>query len=562
MALRTFSRLALLSGSIALGLCLPTTAALAAPDTIFLNGTVFTADESGSVVQAFAVENDRFSAIGSNQEISGLADASTNIVDLEGRFVAPGLTDGHFHNEGGGDGIDLSGVETMQELLAEISEGVAQAGPDEIVITNGDWHEMQLAEQRLPIASEIDTVSPNTPVVIVRGGHSYILNTAALKRWNINRDTASPDGGQITRDADGNLTGELFDTAKALVELPPSPAASLDDLRNMQAVLNSYGITSVRIPGGASMSSDKAYRMLNELQEMDELSVRYSILLRGFGRDPEAVIRAINATGLRQGDGNDWVRIDGIKLGVDGGFEGGLVTEAYAEPYGQDGTYYGVRTVPIEKYNEIVSGLNRAGWTIATHAAGDAAVEQVLGAYEIANAEVPIQGRHFAIEHAFLTSQEQRARVRDLGLHLSVQDHLYVAAPAFRNYLGRERAEDITPLRSYLDDGLMVALGTDSPVIPVNPYWELYHYITRDTRSDGVYGADEKVADRSRLLRTMTVGYAELTGEEDRKGQIAPGMYADFVVMSDNFLTVPAEKIKAFKALATYVAGDRVYSAD
>lgn len=553
-----FARTTLLVSAAALGF---SASAWAAPDAIYINGAVFTADAEGTVAEAFAVEDGRFTAVGSNDQIRAMADPDTQVNDLEGRFVSPGLADAHFHSEGGGDGVDLSKVETMQQLLASIAAGVAKAAPGEIVITNSDWHEMQLAEQRLPIATEIDTVSPNNPVVIVRGGHSYILNSAAMEKWNITPGTVSPDGGHITRDVHGNLTGELFDTAKSLVALPSRPDPTLDDVRHMQQVLNSYGITSARIPGGSSMPSEDAYRMLRELHDAGELSVRYSILLRGFGRDPDAVLASIEDTGLKQGEGDDWVRIDGIKLAVDGGFEGGLMSQPYAEPYGRNGQYHGVRTVPIEAYNTIVASLNREGWTVATHAAGDAGVEQVLDAYEIANAEKSLNGRHFAIEHAFLTSQEQRDRAKALGLHLSVQDHLFVAAPAFRNYLGMERAEGITPLRTYLDDGLMLALGTDSPVIPVNPFWALYHFISRDTRSAGVYGADEQVTDRSRLLRTMTVGYAELTDEEDRKGQIAPQMYADFAILSGNLLTMPVEEIRDMRALATFVSGKMVYSA-
>jgi predicted amidohydrolase YtcJ len=167
--------------------------------------------------------------------------------------------------------------------------------------------------------------------------------------------------------------------------------------------------------------------------------------------------------------------------------------------------------------------------------------------------------QRWAIEHAFITRPAQLNRIKKLGIFLSVQDHLLLAGPAFTKYLGEPRASDITPLKTYLDNGLKVALGTDSDVIPINPYWELHHYIVRNTFSDGVYGADEAVTDRAKLLQLITAGYAKLTGEEAIKGQIAPGQLADFVIMSEDFLTVPIDRMPNMKALATYVGGKEVY---
>jgi predicted amidohydrolase YtcJ len=149
--------------------------------------------------------------------------------------------------------------------------------------------------------------------------------------------------------------------------------------------------------------------------------------------------------------------------------------------------------------------------------------------------------------------------MKKLDLILSVQDHLYLAAPALKNYLGAARASQITPVKSYLDAGFLVAGGTDSPVVPFNPFFAYYHFLTRDTITDGIYGANEAVTSREDLLRMITINYAKLTGEADIKGSIEPGKLADFAVLSEDVLTVEAAKIPAMRALLTYVGGREVY---
>src|SRR5262245_33033743 len=191
-----------------------------APDVIYYNAKVVTVDDQFSYAQAVAITGDRFSAVGTNDAVRQLAGANTRQVDLRGMTVIPGLTDNHLHNAGGGPGVDLSRARTIAELLDAVGDRVKRAGPGDIVISNSDWHEAQLKEQRLPLRRDLDGVAPMTPVVLVRGGHEYILNSAALAKWNITKTTAQPSGGRITRDAGAELNGELVDTAKSLVTPP------------------------------------------------------------------------------------------------------------------------------------------------------------------------------------------------------------------------------------------------------------------------------------------------------------------------------------------------------
>ena len=235
------------------------------------------------------------------------------------------------------------------------------------------------------------------------------------------------------------------------------------------------------------------------------------------------------------------------------------MSEPFAGEYGKGGTFYGLTVVPPKAYNAVVKTVNDLGWRATTHAVGDAAIDQVLDAYEAADAEHPIAGKRWAIEHLFVSRPAQLARMKKLDLILSVQDHLYLAAPALKNYLGAARASQITPVKSYLDAGFLVAGGTDSPVVPFNPFFAYYHFLTRDTITDGVYGANEAVTSREDLLRMITINYAKLTGEADIKGSIEPGKLADFAVLSEDLFTVEAAKIPTMRALLTYVGGREVY---
>src|SRR5215472_3181581 len=553
-------RLSILAFTGLLAALFPATAPAQDADVVWRHGKIVTADSHFSIAEAMAVRNGRFLAVGANSEIRKYTGNATRVVDLHGKTVIPGFEDSHLHGAGGGPGVDLSTARSLADLYAAIRRRVERSPAGELIVSNSDWHEAQLGEQRLPLRRDLDKVALANPVVLVRGGHEYILNSTALAKWHIDKSTVSPEGGQISRYPDGEPNGELMDRARTLVSIP-QPRLTLEEQiaswSEQFRRLHSAGLTSIRLPG---ISLDQ-YRVFQEMKRRGLLTMRTTALLSAPPNADAAKVHGfIEASGVRPDEGDEWLKIAGMKLIVDGGFEGGRMREPYQEPYGKDGTFRGLQLIPTDRYIEIVKELNRLGWRVGTHAVGDAAIDQVLAGYEAANREKPIMGKRWAIEHGFLPREEHFGRIKSLGVFVTVQNHLYLAGPSLVRYWGPTRAAWVTPVRAYLDHGVEVAAGTDAPVVPFPPLWTMYHFVTRDTISGGVLGPDQKIT-REEALRIATMGNARLTFEEQIKGSIAAGKLADFVVLDEDILKADVKRIEQMQVLTTVVGGKTVFGA-
>jgi predicted amidohydrolase YtcJ len=524
-----------------------------APDLVLFNGRIITVDRDFSIHSAVAIIGDRIMTVGNDDQLRTVAGPQTRLIDLKGHAVIPGLMDNHLHGAGGGPGVDLSRARSLADVNAAVQARVQTSQPGDVIVSNSDWHEAQLEEQRLPLRDDLDRIAPQNPVVLIRGGHEYVLNSAALARWNIDERTAEPAGGRITKYDGGRLNGELVDTAKALVRLPPpaprTPQQQIEDRVADYQKLNEAGLTGIRHPG----ISIAEYRMLQDMQKRGLLTIRINALLRpavgAAGVDP-----ALAASGIKQNEGDETLRVGGIKLAVDGGFEGGLMRDLYEKPWDENGTYRGLQTIATERYIAAVRELNRQDWRVATHAVGDAAIDLVLNAYEKANADQSIAGRRWSIEHAFIGRPDQLPRMKALAVAISAQNHLFLAGPSLVKYWGAARAGITTPVKMYLDAQLPVSSGTDAPVVPYPPLWTLYHFITRDTIAGGVLGADQRVT-RQQALRMATINNAWLNMEERTKGSIEPGKFADLVILSEDPLTCPEPRLRDAAVLMTMVGG-------
>ena len=537
---------------LGLGACQPEETA----DTVLYNGNIITLDAESTIASAIAIAHGRVLDVGEDSVVMTFAAAETNQIDLEGKTVVPGFADNHYHGIGGGPGVDLTHARSLDDVIDTIAAEAADTPAGEIITTNSDWHEGQLIGGRLPYRDDLDRATRRHPVVVVRGGHLYLVNSAALEKWGIDESVENPDGGSYGRYPDGRLNGELVDTAKRPIDLPPRAAGDrVEALREELHRLREVGLTSIRY-GSANQELVEA---LTELHARGELGVRVSVLMRV---TPETAAdeleRELASWNLPADGGDDWLKVAGVKLGVDGGFEGGWMREPYEEPWGANGTYYGLQTYPTEQFIDTVRELNRLGWRVGTHAVGDAAIDLVLEGYERAHADEPLTGKRWAIEHGFIPRDEHFARMREMGIYVTAQHHLYLAAPSLVKYWGQERTEWVTPVKAYLDAGVPVSLGTDSPVVPYPPLGVLYHFITRETISAGVMGDDQRI-DREEALRAMSGGNAELMFEEDVKGSLERGKLADLVVLSDDILTCAPERIRDMDVMMTMIEGKIVY---
>lgn len=525
-------------------------------DLVLVGGPVVTLEDTG-VTEGIAVRGEEIVAVGQEAEIRRYVGEGTRVIELAGRSVLPGLADNHFHSIGGGPGVDLSDTRSLAEVLAAISARADATPAGDVVVTNSDWHEGQLAEQRLPYRDDLDQATSDHPVVVVRGGHEYILNSAALDFWGIDESVAPVEGGRIGRYADGRLNGELVDRAKELVELPPrppqEPAAAMSALVDGYETLVRRGLTAVRHPGG----SVEQYEMIRALRDQGRLPLRVEYLFRAPRSGSAEALTAALATWPDEG-GDEWLAVGGVKLGVDGGFEGGLMREPYEEPWGEGGSFYGLQTVPREPFIESVVQLRRAGRRAATHAVGDAAIDLVLEGYRAADSVAPLDGERWVLEHGFIPREDHFTVMRELGVVASVQDHLYLAAPSLVEYWGAERAAWTTPLRAYLEEDVPVSLGTDSPVVPYDPWWVLHHFTTRGTISAGVLD-DAQAVSRLDALRAATEGYAYLVFAENRRGTLAPGKLADLIVTAESYLDCPDPCLESMEVDFTVVGGEIVW---
>ena len=346
---------------------------------------------------------------------------ATKVVDLGGRFVAPGLADGHLHGVSGGPGIDLAETRSLDELFAVVGRAarMRSRAPSLSATATGTRRSSRRSACRLR-ASSINMRRSIRWCWCAAG-----TNTCSTRRRSPNG--ASPSRPSRRRAARSARTKAASSTANSsttrarLVTLPPLRAPTIDDVLATQRTLNSYGITSVRITGSFRLGEFfHTLDLVLEARKRNLLTLRLNVYLpatrAGAACATRRAVREILARSpLKQDEGDEWVRIGGVKLGVDGGFEGGFMTQPFVGAMGRNGTYFGINTVPAADFAAITRALNQDGWRVTTHAVGDAAIDVVLGGYEAANADRSIAGRRWAIEHLFVSRPDQIARLKKLG---------------------------------------------------------------------------------------------------------------------------------------------------
>jgi len=535
-------------------------------DTILVNGKVVTVDENFSIAQAVAIRGERFLVVGGNELVEARIGPNTKIIDLNGKTVLPGLIDTHTHIDRSitdDFAVQLRGATNVRETLELIEDWAQKVEPGEWIIGSG-WHPpSQLAEQRYLTRQEIDTVAPDNPVFLPTVGHVVMTNSLALELAGITRSTPDPDGGEIERDAVGEPTGILTESAieqvtHLLPELPLDVRVNL--LRQTMQKFNKVGLTST-VVGGVTPNS---FRVFHDLWTSRKATVRSSLMLIPTDQllasaSLEKWENVLSQMGILPGHGDEWLSIAGVKIVLDGGMT--LRTAFMREAYPNDDQYFGTSTIGPERLENIVAIYHRNNWRVGVHAVGDAAIDRALVAYENVNKQKSILDRRFILIHASLMQPSQMRRAEALGLRADVQNvFMWDKAKTVERFLGEEIANRAVPTRSMIEImGLEnVGAGTDYGVNPINPFLNIYVMVSRKDINGVAYGTEQAIT-RKEALYLYTKSAAGYTFEETTKGSIEPGMLADLVIISDDILTVAEESIKDIHVLRTIVGGKTVY---
>ena len=538
-------------------------AALAQPaDTLLRNGHIHTMDARESTTDAVAIREGRFVALG--REAEALAGPDTQVIDLGGRTAIPGLIDSHVHQHAWGmnlPAVQLLGTRSLADVLAAIGARARATPPGEWIIASSLWHESILAEGRLPTRWELDTVAPDNPVFIPRGGHVVTVNSLGLQRAGITRDTPQPPGGVIVRREDGEPTGVLLiagatSIARRALPPPPPPAEQARLLVEAMRELNALGVTAVVEPG----INDEIAGIYRQLRDTDRMTVRTWLLWRAANR--EQIARGIAAQ--QAWPQHPMLRTGGIKFLLDGGVEGGRMTEPYRIVPGEQTNpeYRGILLLPPGGEAELLDGLrliHRAGLQIQTHAVGDYTIDLITRLYEQVNGELgPVRPLRWTVMHIFLPTPEALQRMARVGVMATAQNHPVLLGHNQRRWWGDERAAYSIPIRAMLDAGVHVGGGTDAPVVPGDPFQSIWWMTTRGTLAGYRLGPEWAITARE-ALRLYTRNNAVLMGAEADLGSIEPGKFADLVVLSQDILAVEPERIRETRAMMTLLGGRVVH---
>jgi predicted amidohydrolase YtcJ len=527
------------------------------PDVIFHHGKIITVDGESRVAESVAIAGDRFYAVGSNTEMEALAGPDTRRIDLRGHAVVPGLIDNHNHQYHVAlllRGVDLQGVGSLAELLDRVRRAAVTAPAGETIFTTTGWNPNDFPEKRPPTRSELDGISADRPIVVYASRGRAHVNTAALRALGFTGDTALVAKVTAGRNAAGEPDGVLSGSPANVLNLtarivaPPTLAEQKSLIAKVQAQQHAMGLTGIR---DLQIHPD-VMRAYFELWREHALTMRVSAGLELNAGEEDRLEQMLAQWGVGPGFGDEWLRLDGIAEYNPG--------EQLREPFSdREGADVGELRLPEHQFREAILTMNRYGWRPAIHITGDRTLDLVLDAYEAADRQRSIRDRRWVVEHIPLVHRDQMQRMKRLGVVVSAQFQPYADAENMFKRWGPARTERAVPMREMLDEGLMVSGGSDWPGAPNNPFLNIYFYVTRKTLQRGTIGAKQKIT-RDEALRVETINNAYLTFEERLKGSIEPGKLADLVILSDDVLTVPEEKIRDVRALATWVGGRQVYS--
>ncbi|HET9839513.1 MAG TPA: amidohydrolase [Candidatus Angelobacter sp.] len=506
--------------------------------------------------QAVAVSAGRVLLVGSNHDVEMFKGPKTQFIDLGGHFVMPGFNDAHVHLGSGGFeklNVNLVGSRSLDEMKQRIAARVKTAAPGEWIQGRG-WDHTLWAEQKTPTKEDIDSVTGDHPAIFNRvDGHIAIANSAALKAAGITAQTPDPHGGKIDRDDRGEPTGILRETAMGAVfsKIPPPTAAQ----RRRAAELALEDAASHGITSAQDNSEWEDFLTYEQMEKEGKLTLRIAEWLP-FDAPVEQLLK------MRQHHpaGDDMLHTTMLKGFMDGSL--GSRTAAMLAPYTDDPKNSGIPRYEQDKLNALAAERAKAGFQIGFHAIGDRGARMALDAFAYAEQQSKKKGHRFRIEHDQVIDPQDFEKYRKLGVIASVQpNHLLTDMNWAESHLGPERAKHSYPWKEFEENGIPMAFGTDYPVEPITPFRGLYAAITRknEAGTKQYFPGQRLLIDDAIAAYTSGSAFAEFAEEE--KGELRPGMLADFVVLDRDITKVAPEEILKTKVLRTVVGGKTVYEA-
>jgi len=542
-------------------------------DLVLLGGDIATVDLNYGNVSAMAINDYKITAVGSDDEITEYIGDKTRVIELNGRFVMPGFIEGHGHFMSLGRSkqiLDLNDVGDWSEIVRKVAVAVDKSKPGEWIFGRG-WHQDKWqsvpadAVDGVPINETLNKISPENPVILGHAsGHAAFWNDAALEIAGVNDNTLDPEGGTIVRDSTGKATGLMRETAQRLIRGPRSEydgrltpqqielqnrerakLAAEESLRN--------GITSFHDAGASFETID----FFKKLEAEGELDIRLYVMVRG---ESNALMDQALPQYKMVSEGNDFLTVRSIKRQIDGalGAHGAWLLDPYLDLPETDGLV--LETV------EDISGTAeigvKHGFQVNTHAIGDRANREILDLYENIWQQLDVDGKQlrWRIEHAQHIDPEDVPRFGGLGVIASIQAvHGTSDGPWIPSRLGDIRAKATSqPWRDLFNTGAILTNGTDVPVERIDPIASYYSSVTRKMINGDAFYPEHKMT-RVEAIETYTINNAYAAFEENFKGTLTPGKYADFIVLSKNLLTIKDSDIPSTVIDMTYVGGELKY---
>ncbi len=530
-------------------------------DLILKNGRISTLDSKYPDAKEVVIIDGKIQGVDNAHEFT--IGPETQVIDLNGRRVIPGLCDSHLHVIRGGLNYNMElrweGVPSVSIALQMLREQADRTPAPQWVRVVGGWSEFQFAERRMPTLDEINAAAPDTPVFVLHLYCRAMLNRAALKACGYTKDTPNPPGGEIVRDKMGNPTGMLVAKPNATIlyaTLAKGPKLPLEyqynSTRHFMRELNRLGVTSVCDAGGGYQNYPDDYEIIQQLHERGEMTLRiaYNLFTQKPGGELEDFVRWSKIVKPDQGD--DMLRCNGA---------GEMLVfsaadfEDFLEPRPD------LEDKLEGELEKVVHFLAENRWPFRLHATYDESITRFLNIFEKVNSDVPLEGLHWFFDHCETISDRNIERVKALGGGIAVQHRMAFQGEYFVDRYGAKAAERTPPVKRMLEMGVPVGAGTDATrVASYNPFVSLYWLSTGKTLGGLSLYPDSALLSREEALKLYTQGSTWMSREEGKRGAITAGQLADLVVLTDDYFSIPDEEIKSLESVITILGGKIVYA--